>query len=185
MSEIGIGDQRTVVKQISSKYALLNDSVNNSVMRCSCNNNNNNNNNNSSSRPADVFLPCWKSGRSAALDVTVVSPVQQLTINNAAVTQGHALSVAEECKRRLHNNDCHQAGISFIPLVVESLGGWSKEAANLIRDLGKLQAHRCGLPPSHSISHLFQRLSITLWRGNACMWASRLPIYLPLEDSVI
>ena len=95
MSEIGIGDQRTVVKQISSKYALLNDSVNNSVMRCSCKNNNNNNNN-SSSRPADVFLPCWKSGRSAALDVIVVSPVQQLTINNAAVTQGHALSVAEE-----------------------------------------------------------------------------------------
>ena len=29
----------------------------------------------SSSRSADVFLPCWKRGRSAAFDVTVVSPV--------------------------------------------------------------------------------------------------------------
>ena len=29
-----------------------------------------------------------------------------------------------------------------------------------------------GLVPSHSISHLFQRLSITLWRDNACLWAT-------------
>ena len=83
----------------------------------------------SSSRPADVFLPCWKRGRSAALDVTVVSPVQQLTINNAAVTQGYTIAVAEERKRRLHDNNCHQSGISFIPLVFESFGGWSREAA--------------------------------------------------------
>ena len=68
----------------------------------------------SSSRSADIFLPCWKSRRSAALDVMVVSPVQQLTINNAAVTQCHALSVAEERKCRLHDDDCHQAEISFI-----------------------------------------------------------------------
>ena len=30
----------------------------------------------SSSRPADIFLPCWKRGKPAALDVTVISQVQ-------------------------------------------------------------------------------------------------------------
>ena len=39
----------------------------------------------STSHPADVFFPCWKRGKPAALDVSVVSPVQQLTIKNAAV----------------------------------------------------------------------------------------------------
>ena len=77
----------------------------------------------SSSCPADIFHPCWKRGKPATLDVTVISPVQQLTIEDAAITQGHALSVGETRKRRVHENDCREIGISFLPLVVESLGG--------------------------------------------------------------
>ena len=33
--------------------------------------------------PADVFLPCWKGGRPAALDITVISTMQQSTIRSA------------------------------------------------------------------------------------------------------
>ena len=109
----------------------------------------------SSSHPADIFLPCWKSGRSAALDVTVVSPVQQLTINNAAVTQA-MLFLWWRCVKVI----C----MTMTAIKLESLsslwqlsrwGGWSKEAANVIKDLGKLQAHYCQLPPSHKISHIY------------------------------
>ena len=49
-----------------------------------------------SSRPADVYLPNWMRGQPAALDVHVISTLQQLTLKEAAVTQGHALSVGEE-----------------------------------------------------------------------------------------
>ena len=38
------------------------------------------------SRPADVFLPTWSRGRPAALDVTVTSPLQALTIQEASTT---------------------------------------------------------------------------------------------------
>ena len=48
------------------------------------------------SRPADIFLPNWKRGRPAALDVTVISTLQQLTIHGAASMQGHDLRVGEE-----------------------------------------------------------------------------------------
>ena len=34
----------------------------------------------SSSRPADVYFPCWKRGQPAALDVSVISTLQQLTV---------------------------------------------------------------------------------------------------------
>ena len=43
---------------------------------------------NSSSRPADVLLPSWSQGRSAALDVSVISPLQKLTLNGAATSPG-------------------------------------------------------------------------------------------------
>ena len=40
----------------------------------------------SRSRPADILLPTWCRGRPAALDVHVISPLQDLTIREAAVT---------------------------------------------------------------------------------------------------
>ena len=105
-----------------------------------------------------------------ALDVTIISPLQKLTIQKASVTQGHALSVADGRKRALHHGVCQANGIDFIPIVVETLGGWSQEAVETIKLIGRLQGQRLGLPTSESTAHLFQWLAIQLWRGNACMW---------------
>ena len=92
----------------------------------------------SASRPADVFLPIWNRGRPAALDVTVISTLQDLTVAGAAATQGHALRIGEERKLAAHQSDCQATGISFVPLVVESLGGWCEEAVHTIGRIGRL-----------------------------------------------
>ena len=42
-------------------------------------------------RPADVLLPYWNGGKDAALDVTVVNPLQRATLPQAAIKPGHAL----------------------------------------------------------------------------------------------
>jgi hypothetical protein len=127
-------------------------------------------------------LPCWKGGKPAACDVTVISPLQQLTINKASVTQGAALSTAEERKYSTHADSCRIAGISFIPLAVETLGGWSREGVDFIRSVGRLQGQHLGLDPLETTHHLFQRLSVILWRGNACMWLSRAISFPPSTD---
>ena len=38
----------------------------------------------SGSRPADILLPTWRHGHPAALDVHIISPIQQLTVAGAA-----------------------------------------------------------------------------------------------------
>ena len=76
-----------------------------------------------SSRLADVFLPIWKRSQPAALDVTVISTLQNLTVAGAASTQDHTLSVARERKMALHSATCHSGGSLFFPLVIEYLGG--------------------------------------------------------------
>ena len=125
----------------------------------------------SQSRPADIYLPCWKRGRPpAAVDVTVISTMQQSTIQGAAENQGHARRIAEERKFAAHVAACQAAGISFIPLAVETLGGLSVTAADTISSIGRLMGQRFGISPSESTRHLFQRLSISLWRGNATIW---------------
>uniref|UniRef100_A0A1X7VSP7 Uncharacterized protein n=1 Tax=Amphimedon queenslandica TaxID=400682 RepID=A0A1X7VSP7_AMPQE len=75
----------------------------------------------SSARSADIFIPSWSLGCPAALDVTVVSPVQQQTLSQAASEHRYALLVAEERKNVVHLEGCRKIGVIFQPVAVESL----------------------------------------------------------------
>ena len=117
----------------------------------------------SRSRPADIYLPNWSRGKPAALDVTVISTMQPLTLKGAASTSGYALEVAEERKMAAHAEDCRAAGVHFIPLVLESVGGWGWDLIKTVKSLGRLQAQRLGSEPAEAIRHLAQRVSISLF----------------------
>ena len=138
-----------------------------------------------SSRPADIFLPNWSRGHPAALDVCVISTLQPQTLSGAASTPGYALQVGECRKIAAHADACHSAGIQFIPLIVESLGGWSADAIQTIKRIGRQQGQRRGIHPGECSRHLFQRLAVALWRGNATMWIHRLPTCASTVDGLI
>ena len=127
----------------------------------------------SASRPADVFLPTWERGQPAALDVTVASTLQNRMVAGAASVLGYAISVARERKMAAHSEACQSVGVSFVPMVVETLGSWDEEAVCTIIAIGRSQGRHLGIPPSDSTRHLFQRL----WRGNASMWISPAPLH--------
>ena len=100
-----------------------------------------------SSRPANIFLPSWSGEKPTAFDVTVISPLQQLTLSSSAASKGAALLVAESRNRAAYSSLCRSAGISFIPLAVEALGFWGKEALTTIKSLGRLQVLCLDLNP--------------------------------------
>ena len=89
--------------------------------------------------------------------------------------KGHALQVAEDRKRAAHNANCAAAGVVFLPIAVEALGGWSEEAVFHILKIGRLMGQRLGLPPNDPTKHIFQRLAICLWKGNALLWSHQFP----------
>ena len=89
------------------------------------------------SRPADIFIPSWSLGQPAAMDVTVISPLQQLTLDRSASDRGYALLFAEERKNIVHFEDCRRNGIIFQPLAMETLGGWSQRAVTVLRSIGR------------------------------------------------
>ena len=64
---------------------------------------------------------------------------------------------------------------TFIPMVMDCLKGWGKEAVQTNKNIGKIQAHRLGIPPAEATRHLFQKLAINLWRGNATVWRHQFP----------
>ena len=135
----------------------------------------------SHSRPADILLPTWSRGRPAALDVTVISPLQQQTLYAAASTPGHALQVGVQRKLTAHLSACRSAGVDFIPIMLETLGGLAEDTITTIRSIGKAITQRVTPQDSPTCrKHLFHRVAIALWRGNACLWLHRLPTLPPL-----
>ena len=140
----------------------------------------------SSSRPADIFLPTWRHGRPAALDVHIISPLHQQTVAEVACIPGHALDVGVRRKLTSHLSECRSASVDLFPLVAETLGGLAKDTISMVRSIGRVLSQRASSPdPSTSTKHLFGRLAIALWRGNACSWLHRVPSTPPSLDGLI
>ena len=80
---------------------------------------------------------------SSILDVTGL--VFLITFFRAAETPGASLEVAEDRKFSKHEKNCEEQGISFFPLAVETLGGWSALAIKTLKSVAILaDARRSG-----------------------------------------
>ena len=106
--------------------------------------------NTSRSRPGYFHLLCWSRGRPAALEMTVISSLQSSTLQSAGTSAGHALELSDERKFTKHLSAREEDGISFVPLSVETLGGWSPIAAKTICRIASTAAARsaCANPGS-------------------------------------
>jgi hypothetical protein len=72
-------------------------------------------------------------------------------------------------KRVQNETSCAQAGIRFLPLVVETFGGFGPAAAGFLRALSSRVADRSGHARAQCCAALFQELSFCLQRSNAHM----------------
>ena len=129
------------------------------------------------SRPADVLLPHWIAGQDAAMDVTVVNPCQVATVMGAATTAGHALQHAYTRKMRGAADACQQQGVTFLPMVVESFGGWHKASVREVERLEAALARQTGQEEEEAVRHLWGKLGMLLQRGNAAILANRVPSF--------
>ena len=129
------------------------------------------------SRPGDICLSSWKSGRPAALDVTVTSPLQPKIINHAAEKSGYEIEAAEERKYAQHEKNCSEQGILFVPLAVESLGGLSVTLKKALKRIALLADSRNYQSQGHAIAfdRLAQSVSVVIVRGSATMLLARVP----------
>ena len=120
-----------------------------------------------------MFIPNWAGGLDAALDVTVINPLQGATAVEAAATPDHALELRYGTKMYGAAEACKREGIVFLPLVVESLGGWHKVAERKIK---KLAAAKERQEEEEAVKHAFTRLSVLLMHGNAAITALHLTV---------
>ena len=131
----------------------------------------------SDDRPADLLIPFWTSGQDTAIDFTVVNPLQAALVVKTAEEGGSAVAHAHNIKLRKYGVRCAAEAITFIPLAVDTLGGWHPTALEIISKLGRQLARNVGKEDQEVVRHLRQRLAILLVRDNVAMMCSRTPTY--------
>ena len=133
----------------------------------------------SNRRPADVYVPNWFLGGSAALDFAVTNGLRNNTLRTS-VEDGDAVSRAYENHKRSFLNtaeQCRQEGIEFIPMVMEgSSGSWGAAARKVWSHIAKLVASTTGEDPCKVSERQQQALSIIVHRENARAIARRLAL---------
>ena len=71
--------------------------------------------------------------------------------------------------------ECQAAAIAFIPLAVESLGGWHQVAVEEIKSLGKAHARQAGESEELTCRRLWQKLGLLVQKGNCALFNNRFP----------
>ena len=75
--------------------------------------------------------------------------------------------------------ECQAQGIAFLPLVVESYGGWGEVARDVVRRLATALARQNGRSEDETLSFVWGRLATILQRANSRILAGRQPYHPP------
>ena len=118
-------------------------------------------------------MPHWCMGKPAALDLSVTSPLNPLTLLEAGVTAGAAAKATEERKLKANTGKCADLGWVCVPVVAESYGAWGLTARDLFSKLGSRLATSLGKSKSVVTHELYGRMSMNLVRVNATAILSR------------
>ena len=121
-------------------------------------------------RPADVYLPRWRRGIPAALDLAVTSGLKSDMVQRSAEDGSAAVNTYEDFKRSYlsTSTSCQEDGFSFIPLVCEADGGgWGPAAQAVWGELAKRKSLLTGEENSTVANRMLQSLGIVLHKENA------------------
>ena len=121
-------------------------------------------------RPADIFVPRWDLGGSAALDFAVTSGLRTDHLEQTAANGMTCLTIYENKKNTYLDTaaHCSSEGINFIPMVVEAhSGAWGPAATKVWLKLGKAISLVSGESTAVESLRVRQNLGLTLHRETA------------------
>ena len=73
-------------------------------------------------------LPFWANGKDAALDISVVNPLQQELVRKVNRDGGSGVQHSFKIKMGKYSDRCEAESIVFIPLIVDTYGEWHKDS---------------------------------------------------------
>ena len=109
--------------------------------------------------------------------LNIVNHLQQHLVGQVAREGEKGVQHAFNIKVGKYSERCLAEGIVFIPLVVDTFGGWHKDSLEVITKLGRQVSRQTGKEEDEIVRQLRQRVAILLVRDNVNMFDSRTPSY--------
>jgi hypothetical protein len=121
----------------------------------------------SNRRSADTLVANWEFGFPAAHDWVVTHTLQSAAVTRKKLVADTALKNAEAHKNSYAKERCEAVGVTFIPLAVDTFGGFGELARSALCKVAT-HARLCrGADFGTTRGRLLQRLQATLMRGVA------------------
>ena len=117
--------------------------------------------------PANLLLTNWTTGKTAAFDISVTSPLNTHTLMEAGVSAGSAALATEGRKHRANDAKCKELSWLCVPLVAKTYGAWGNEAVEAVSQLASRLATLTCRPKSAVLRNIYGRLNLHLVRANA------------------
>ena len=130
-------------------------------------------------RPADIYVPRWDLGGSAALDFAVTSGLRTDLLEQTAANGLSCLTAYEQFKNSYLDTASHCAseGIAFVPMVVEAhSGAWGPAAAKVWLRLGKAVSMVSGESTAVEALRALQNVRLILHQETARAILRRSPV---------
>ena len=121
----------------------------------------------------------WAKGRSLVWDFTVSDTLSSSHVHQTSQEVAKSAIKAEE-RKLSHYKQLATSGFIVMPVAAETLGSWGPMALSFIKDIGSRIKDVTG--DKRATSHLFQRLSICIQRGNAASVMGTIPSGQQLND---
>lgn len=121
----------------------------------------------SQKRSADTLVECWDHGCPCAQDWVVTHVFQQNALVRASPDPDAILREAESRKVVKSRTLCEGQGVDFIPLALDTLGGFGAQA---MKAIGKVADHARlthGKDNEATVNSITQRLRVAMMRGVA------------------
>ena len=96
-------------------------------------------------------------GKPGALDLSVTSPLNPLTLPEAGMMAGAAAKAMEERKLKANGSKCADLGWACVPVVAESYGAWGMEAVDFFSKLAFRIATSVGKSKSVVLHEIYGR----------------------------
>ncbi|MCP4268048.1 MAG: hypothetical protein GY777_21170, partial [Candidatus Brocadiaceae bacterium] len=126
-------------------------------------------------RHADTLVQPWRLGRDAAHDWVVTHTLKASTLGRGGGDPQRFLDWAEDRKYKYADARCHKNELDFLPLAVDTFGGFGVVASHAIDTLANQLRLFRGKEAGPARQRAIQRLQVTLFRGIAYQILRRIP----------
>jgi hypothetical protein len=133
----------------------------------------------SGAKPGDFVLKTFdRDFPESAFDISVRATLQPSSLHSAALTSGVFCRNGHQVKMRKYAAECAANHMGFRPLAIESTGGFTKEAREMVDIWSDQGALRSGKKAELIKGSFYRKFSVALQTANARTITDRVPLFV-------